>query len=103
MTDSLQPRVSLHHWALSAEFEAHNIATHAEPRGLYGHMLSKDFDHQHYAYDMGLEYDGTTYEHGNELVSALLRELAQYSHQDGARLFPELVSAVAADHLMYGR
>lgn len=103
MVTSLQPRVSTHHWALSAASETQNLDTRKVPGGFYTWMLDQDFDHQHYAYEMGLEYDGVDRQRGDGILSGLLRELGHYGREDTTRLFPGLVSAVARDYLMYGR
>jgi hypothetical protein len=66
-------------------------------------MLDQDFNQQHYAYDeMGLEFDGVDYEHGDDVISRLLGELGQYGRERASDLFPKLVSIVARDHLQYG-
>jgi len=103
MVTPLQPRVSTHHWALSAASETQNLNGRRITGSLYAWMLTEDFDHQHYAYEMSLEYDGVDDQRGDDIISGLLRELGHYDHDDATRLFPQLVSAVARDHLMYGR
>ena len=104
MVTALQPRVSMHHWELSAAPETQNINTRGALSGLYARMLYKDFDHQHYAYRMGFEYDGVDHERGDDVISGLLRELGHhYDRENATSLFSQLVSAVAHDHLTYGR
>jgi len=103
MVTPLQPRVSMHAWALSAALETQNVNIRGISAGLSAWMLGEDFDNRHYAYEMGLEYDGVDYQRGDHVISGLLRELGRYGREDAARLFPQLVSAVARDHLMYGR
>lgn len=103
MVTPLQPRISTHHWALSAASGTQNLDTRGAPGGLYAWMLDQDFDHQHYAYEMGLEYDGADPQRGDDVISGLLRELGPYGDEDATRLFPQLVSTVAHEHLMYGR
>ncbi len=104
MSISLQPRVSMHHWALSSAPETQSMRTRATPDGSYARMLAEDLDHQQYAYDMGLEYEGVDYRRGNGILSGLLRELSRYGREEDAnRLFPDLVSSIARDHLLYGR
>lgn len=98
-----KPRVSTQQWALSAAPETQILGARATSRGFYTWMLDQDFDHQHYAYKLGLEYDGVDYQHGNDVISNLLQELGQYGREDATKLFPELVSAVARGHLNFGR
>jgi hypothetical protein len=97
-----RPRVSSHHWRLSAVPETRALAPEGYG-GLSVWMLSEDLDHRHYAYDMGIEYDSVDHEIGDRVLSGLLAELGQYDDEDATRLFPELVSTVARDHLMYGK
>ena len=52
---------------------------------------------------MGLDYDGVDHQLGNDIVSGMLRELGHYGRERASRLFPQLVYAVARDHLMYGK
>jgi hypothetical protein len=53
---------------------------------------------------MGFEYDGVDHRHGDDVISGLLRELGHhYGLEDATSLFSQLVSAVAHDHLTYGR
>jgi hypothetical protein len=103
MVRPLQPRVSTHHWGLSASSETQSLRTDSPSGGLSAWMLSEDLDHQHYAYNLGLEYDGVEVRHGERLVSRLLKELGRYEREGASSLFPKLVSVVARDHLTYGR
>jgi hypothetical protein len=66
-------------------------------------MLGQDFDTQQYVYEMGLEYDGVDRQGGDELIGGLLRELGFYRRENATRLFLQLVSTVARDHLAFGR
>jgi hypothetical protein len=66
-------------------------------------MLDQDFERQHYAYQLGLEYDGVDHQLGNDIISGMPRELGHYGRERASRLFPQLVYAVARDHLMYGK
>ncbi|WP_146167570.1 hypothetical protein [Micromonospora sp. MH33] len=75
----------------------------ALPGGFYATMLSQDFSHLHYAYDMDLEYEGVDPKRGSEIVRCLLRELDRHERTRAGELFPVLVSTVATDHMMYGR
>jgi hypothetical protein len=103
MVAPLHSRVSKHHWALSMAPETENLRTRAFARSLYAWMLSEDFSNRHYAYEMGLDYEGVEYQHGNDVVTSLLRELGQYGREHATRLFPELISTVAQGYLMYGK
>lgn len=105
MVAPLLARVSTHHWPLSSAPETQNLDHRRISGGLYVSMLHDDFENLHFAYEMGLEYDGADYEHGNRIMAGLLRELSHGNgrHEDATRLFPQLVSTVADDHLMYGR
>jgi len=103
MVTPLQPRVSMHAWALSAALETQNVNIRGISAGLSAWMLGEDFDNRHYAYEMGLEYDGVDYQRGDHVISGLLRELGRYGREDAARLLPRTVSADARDYLMYGR
>jgi len=103
MITPLRPRVSTYYWALAAAPEMQNINTPRGPTGLYTRMLYEDFDHLHYAYKIGFEYDGVDRQRGDDVISSLLRELSHYGREDATSLFLQLVSAVAHDHLMYGK
>jgi hypothetical protein len=103
MITPLQPRVSTHHWALSSASQSQNKKNLEVTGGLNVWMLGEDFDHQVYAYEFGLECNGVDYQRGDDVISGLLRELNQYDRDEATALFPQLVSAVACDYLMYGR
>jgi hypothetical protein len=103
MITPLQPRVSTPNWALSAASETQNLGTRGVRGGFLVWMLDQDFERQHYAYQLGLEYDGVDHQLGNDIISGMLRELGHYGRERASRLFPQLVYAVARDHLMYGK
>jgi len=83
--------------------EAQNLVKRRGRRGLYVSMLSEDFGNRHYAYEMGLDFDGVDYETGDDIVTGLLHEVSQYRRESATRLFPQLISRVVSDHLNSGR
>ncbi|MET8428718.1 hypothetical protein [Nocardia sp. NPDC004860] len=92
---ALRSRVSLHPYA----FDGSAPPGHG---GLYCSMLLDDFDHQQYAFEIGLDYGEHDPARGAAVVAGLLDELG-FGSEDPARLFVRLVTAVGHDHLMYGR
>ncbi|WP_146771019.1 hypothetical protein [Prauserella muralis] len=66
-------------------------------------MLEEDLHHQHYAYKAGIGYEGIEHTRGDDIISSLLHELDYHRGRDGFRLFTQLVSTVACDHLTHGK
>jgi hypothetical protein len=76
MVRQLQPRASTDHRALSLASQTQSLGVRRVPYGFYTSMLDQDFNQQHYAYDeMGLEFDGVDYEHGDDVISRLLARI----------------------------
>jgi hypothetical protein len=90
MITPLQPRVSTPNWALSAASETQNLGTRGVRGGFLVWMLDQDFERQHYAYQLGLEYDGVDHQLGNDIISGMLRELGHYGRERASRLFLSL-------------
>jgi hypothetical protein len=98
-----ETRASTHHWILATTPEMKDIHERGGHGGFNASLLHRDFENRQYAYRVGIKYDGVDYQHGSAILKSLLHELSHNSGRNEVRLFMQLVSTVARDHLMYGR
>ena len=103
MTNALRSRVSTAHFALAVAHGPKGLIARVPKGGFYTSLLLQDIDTLHHRFDWAVEFDGIDRKTGEGALGNLLSEVNTYGRNAGSQAVPQLISAVARDHMMYGR